>query len=219
MRAFLPVLFGTALWIRAAAAPAPPPAPAAQSPAPSAAAANAARLTLGGITVLQFRAAAGGFSPAERRSYLQSRVIEILSHPELRPDDVHVVPGPGGHSAIVMVGPRLFVTATEADARANQSTPEQLAQTWADNFRRAFAAAQPRPHPHERQPGLPHASSHSGPWLPSHRSRDARHGIIGLEGERARECPSRSTPPPSHSSSCGLPTGSLTSACLPPPLR
>lgn len=121
------------------ATPSPPaqPRPAAQ--------ADARRLTLGGVTVLQFRVASGGFTPEQRASKLQDRVVEILSHPELRPKDVHVVPGKGGHSATVMVGPLLFVTVTEADAQATQSTPEKLAMTWAENFRQAYAAARPKP--------------------------------------------------------------------------
>jgi hypothetical protein len=133
------VLIGAALWTTPAVVRTPAPRPSG----------NAARLTLGGVTILQFRAAAGGFSPEERRSELQSRVVEILSHEELNPSDVRVVIGPGGHSATVQVGPLLFVTATEADARANQSTPEELANTWAQNLRRGFAAAKPRPTPHE----------------------------------------------------------------------
>ena len=137
MRAMVIALIGAAL----AVLPARAQPPAAEAPA------NSAPLTLGGVTLLQFRAAAGGYSPEQRRSQIQSRIIEILSHAELGPRDVRVVPGPGGQSATIQVGPMLFVTATDADARANQSTPEQLANTWAENFRRGFAAAKPRPLP------------------------------------------------------------------------
>jgi hypothetical protein len=110
-------------------------------------AAGDARVTVGGVTVLEFRASAGGFSPEQRKSALQSRIVEILSHTNLGPGHVRVVRGKGGHSARVMVGRMLLITATEADAQANRSTPEQLARTWAANFRRAFAAAKPRPTP------------------------------------------------------------------------
>jgi hypothetical protein len=139
MRVLPALLIGAALWA----------APRAAVTAGPAAIDNAARLTLGGVTILQFRAPAGGFSPEQRRSQLQSRVVEILSHAELTPSDVRVVVGPGGRSAMVQVGSMLFVTATEADARANQSTPEELANTWANNLRRGFAAAKPRPTRHE----------------------------------------------------------------------
>jgi hypothetical protein len=105
------------------------------------------RLSLGGVTVLQFRAAAGGFSPEERRTQMQSRVIEILSRPELGPHSVRVETGRGGATATIRVGPLLLVTATMADARANTSTPVQLANTWAQNFRRGYAQAKPRPIP------------------------------------------------------------------------
>jgi hypothetical protein len=118
------------------------PPPAAPSPA---AQADARRLTLGGVTVLQFRVASGGFTPEQRASKLQDRVVEILSHPELGPKDVRVVPGKGGHSATITVGPLLFVTVTEADARATRSTPEKLAATWTENFRKGYEAAQPKP--------------------------------------------------------------------------
>jgi hypothetical protein len=134
-------------WQTPPAAPSPPaqPRPAAQWGPRTVPAGTARRLTLGGITVLQFRVASGGFTPEQRASKLQDRVVDILSHPELRPKDVHVVPGKGGHSATVMVGPLLFVTVTEADAQATQSTPEKLAMTWAENFRQAYAAARPKP--------------------------------------------------------------------------
>jgi hypothetical protein len=73
--------------------------------------------------------------------------VNILSHPELGPSDVRVVPGKGGQSATIMVGPLLFVTVTQADAQATRSTPQKLAATWADNFRKGYAAAKPRPLP------------------------------------------------------------------------
>lgn len=103
------------------------------------------KLTLGGVWVLQFRASAGGFTPEQRLSALQDRVVDLLSRPDLQPKDVRVVPGPGGRSAAVYAGPLLLVTATEADAAANQSTPLKLANVWAENLRRAFRAARPLP--------------------------------------------------------------------------
>jgi hypothetical protein len=116
--------------------------PASPAPAPPA---NAARVTLGDVTVLQFRVGSGGFTPEQRASKLQDRVVEILSRPDLGPKDVRVTPGKGGRSATITVGPLLFVTVTEADARATRSTPEKLAATWAANFRKGYEAAQPKP--------------------------------------------------------------------------
>jgi hypothetical protein len=104
---------------------------------------GAGPITLGGVAVLQFRAPAGGFTPKERALQLQERVVEILSRPDLRPEDVRLVTNEGGRSVTIWVGDLPLVTATEADARANASTPEQLAAIWAENFRRGYAEARP----------------------------------------------------------------------------
>ena len=104
---------------------------------------GAGPVTLGGVAVLQFRAPAGGFTPDERAQQLQERVVEILSRPDLSPEDVRLVTNEGGRSVAIRVGDLLLVTATEADARANDSTPEQLASIWAENFRRGYAEARP----------------------------------------------------------------------------
>jgi hypothetical protein len=122
---------------------------AAMTAAPGAVESEGNRLTLGGVLVLEFRAAAGGYTAEQRKAAMQDRVVEILSRPDLGPEQVRVVIGKGGHWAKVMAGPVLLVTATEADARANQSTPAKLAAVWAENFRRGFAAAKPRPIPGE----------------------------------------------------------------------
>lgn len=106
-----------------------------------------ARVTLGGVTILEFRAAAGGFTPEQRKAAMQSRIVEILSHEELGSGHVRVERGKGGRTARVMVGRMLLITATGADAQANRSTPEKLARAWAANFRRALAAGKPRPSP------------------------------------------------------------------------
>ena len=103
------------------------------------------RVTLGGVLVVQFRAASGGFSPVRRAATMENRIVEILSRPDLTPDAVRVTPGKGGRSATITVGPILLVTVTEADAQANRSTPMKLATTWAESFRRGYAEARPEP--------------------------------------------------------------------------
>jgi hypothetical protein len=116
-------------------------------------AASETKLTLGGVWVLQFRVAAGGYAPERRLSILQYRVVQVLSREELRPGHVRVVPGPGGKSASIYVGSLLLVTVTQADAEASRSTPVTLAGVWANNFRRGFAAARPRPIPPQQPAG------------------------------------------------------------------
>jgi hypothetical protein len=100
---------------------------------------------LEGVTVLQLRAAAGGYSPQERHQQLRERFAQILRRPDLEPEDVEVEVGPDQRTATVWVGQLLFVTATEGDAWANDTeTPERLAREWAENLRRAYERARAR---------------------------------------------------------------------------
>lgn len=105
---------------------------------PAAAQGTGETLRLHGVTVLTLRVPAGGFGVSTRIAHLQRRASAILSHPELEPLDVEVEVGPDERTATVWVGRQLFVTATEADARSHDTTPERLARQWAGNFRRAF---------------------------------------------------------------------------------
>lgn len=115
-------------------------------PSPAGAQGRGIPVRLEGITVLQLRASAGGFSPAERHAQLRERFAEIVRDPNLKPEDVEVEVGPDERTATVWVGQRLFVTATEADAWANDTDkPERLAREWAQNLRRAFERALSRP--------------------------------------------------------------------------
>lgn len=115
-------------------------------PAPAGAQGRGIPVRLEGITVLHVRASAGGYSPAERHAQLRERFAAIVQDPNLTPRDVEVEVGPDERTATVWVGQRLFVTATEADARANDAeSPEQLAREWARNLRRAYERARERP--------------------------------------------------------------------------
>jgi hypothetical protein len=102
-------------------------------------------LRLEGITVLQLRTSAGGYTPYQRYEQLRRRFAELLRRPDLEPEDVEVEVGPDERTATVWVGQLLFVTATEADAWSNGTQdPEHLAQEWASNLRRAYERARSR---------------------------------------------------------------------------
>src|SRR5215213_5282603 len=79
------------------------------------------KLTLGGVWVMQYRVAAGGMSPEQRLDRLQERVVQVLSRADLGPESVRVVPGRGGKSAVIQIGPLTLVTVTLADAQASLS--------------------------------------------------------------------------------------------------
>lgn len=93
---------------------------------------------LGGRTILTLRASAGGFTPRQRRVRLEQRVNAIVSHPDFDPKNVEIEVGPNERTATVWFGRQLFVTATQADAIAHDTTPERLARTWLRNFQRAY---------------------------------------------------------------------------------
>lgn len=99
-------------------------------------------LRLEGVTVLHLRASAGGYTPDQRLVRLQHRFAEMVRRADLQPRDVAVEVGPDERTATVWAGRLLFVTATEADAQANDTqTPERLARQWAKRLRNAFERA------------------------------------------------------------------------------
>jgi hypothetical protein len=87
-----------------------------------------------GTPVMTVRAAAGGYTPAERADHIQNRLNYILGLAPIFPSDIEVVPS--GQDVLVTVKNRLLFTADPDAAKANDSTPLDLANTWAVELKR-----------------------------------------------------------------------------------
>lgn len=85
--------------------------------------------------VLRIRTAAGGFS-APRRGEIVAERLRNLVLGGLEPDQVRAAQKRG--MAVVMTETDLIITADKAHARMNNTTPAQLAITWADNLASAL---------------------------------------------------------------------------------
>jgi len=92
-----------------------------------------------GVLVLRVRYGLGGTSALERQHLVYQRLREAVEDlgEELSPDLVHVTEADG--QVFLQVGPHVIITVDEAHARYQRSTPQGLAQVWADNLRRAIA--------------------------------------------------------------------------------
>ncbi|BDI28686.1 hypothetical protein CCAX7_007370 [Capsulimonas corticalis] len=95
--------------------------------------ASSSAVFVGGTPVMRVRVAAGGMTPEQRADQIQQRVNLALGHGPIAASDITVEPS--GNEAVVNVKGQLLLTADWATARYNQSTPMELAQTWADNMR------------------------------------------------------------------------------------
>lgn len=91
-----------------------------------------------GVLVLRVRFGLGGMSALERQHMVYQRLREAVDSlgESLSPDLVMVTEADG--QVFVQVGPHVIVTVDEAHARHQRSTPEGLAEVWADNLRRAI---------------------------------------------------------------------------------
>lgn len=100
------------------------------------AAATSNEVFVGGTVILRVREAAGGFSPEQRAASIQERVNRLLGTGPIQPSDVTVEPM--GSEAVVRVKGQLLFTADQQTAKLNQSTPMELANTWADHMRQVL---------------------------------------------------------------------------------
>lgn len=113
--------------------------------------AGAASVTLGqpvvvaGTVVLRIRAPIAGLSVAERAIEITHRVNRALVSGDLTPANFHIVPS--GQDRIIKVGRIVLVTVTVADAGANQTTVQGLAEVWMAALRDALPRARPIPKP------------------------------------------------------------------------
>lgn len=81
---------------------------------------------------LRIRFPAGGYSAPERAESVAKRLNELNRDGRLKPEDLRagIVRG----QAAVMAGQDLIITADDAHARANGTTPAHLAEMWRDNL-------------------------------------------------------------------------------------
>ena len=101
----------------------------------------------GGMVILRLRATVAGRTPSQRMGILYERLNGIVSDRTLKPGDYRAVQK--GKDWAVFAGSHLFVTVTNEEAKANGAKPTQLAASWAQNLRKAVAAARPIPLPWE----------------------------------------------------------------------
>ncbi|NUQ00624.1 MAG: hypothetical protein HUU35_12300 [Armatimonadetes bacterium] len=93
-------------------------------------------VTLSGMKILEFRAAAGDRSPEERWDMFQKRLQKGLSQYKVGPEDVSIKHRNGEPS--IYLGSQFLLTVTDADAAANGSNTMDLAEAWASRLRTAL---------------------------------------------------------------------------------
>ena len=89
------------------------------------------------------RAAADDFSPSERTERINERFAEIVATEELTEDNIYL--STINNCKVIMVGSKVFLTVTEADAKLNNTTVDDLAVQWLANCRAILPQARPKP--------------------------------------------------------------------------
>ncbi len=122
-------------------------APAPDTQAAASPAAPPADLTLGNEVVLRLRASAGGLTPQQRIGTVESRLVNVLSTPGLRPSDVVVYTPAKGAPVIYALGRRLITvdTATVKAAGTPNIKPLAVATSWAKRFQQVLPRVNYRP--------------------------------------------------------------------------
>ncbi len=95
---------------------------------------SATSVFVGGTSIMRVRFSSGGYTPEQRAAAIQERVNRLLSQGPIHPGDITVRDLSGADSA-VYVKDQLLFTADSATARANQTSPHDLAEKWAENMR------------------------------------------------------------------------------------
>lgn len=90
------------------------------------------------------RVPAGGMTADQRINRVNERLAYILGYEPLAPRDINAVQSRGGTMSIV-IGNRLFLTVTSADAMANNTTVRGLTRDWLMRTREAVPQARPTP--------------------------------------------------------------------------
>ena len=94
---------------------------------------SAGEVVIGGELVLRFRVGAGSMSAGDRADAIQARLVKFLYDPQLEAKDITTVAS--GKDRTIQIKQELLVTVTPQDAKANQTTPQKLAETWATHLR------------------------------------------------------------------------------------
>lgn len=94
---------------------------------------------IGQELVLRIRFPAGGKTVQERADTVTQRINELLGSQPFDPSDVTV--GVRNKEYVVLVGNTIIITADSQTAKFNKTTPEKLANIWADNLRRVIPKA------------------------------------------------------------------------------
>lgn len=87
------------------------------------------------------RVGAGGQSATERVDRLNERLAYILGYERLAPGNIYIQKENG--LPTIFVGRSRLISVTPADAEANGTTPDTLAQNWLENLRHALPQARP----------------------------------------------------------------------------
>ncbi len=98
---------------------------------------------IGQEVVLRIRFPAGGYSVEERAEIVTQRINELLGSQPFEASDVTV--GVCNKEYAVFIGGNLIITADKETAKFNKTTPEKLANIWADNLRRVIPEAKAQP--------------------------------------------------------------------------
>lgn len=98
---------------------------------------------IGQEVVLRIRFPAGGYSVEKRAEIVTQRINELLGSEPFEPSDVKVAIRNKEYA--VLIGDNIIITADKETARFNKTTPEKLANIWAENLRRVIPKAKAEP--------------------------------------------------------------------------
>lgn len=92
-------------------------------------------IILGGEVIMRL-VGEGGVSAEQRADIIRERLIPIMAMDDLQASDITLRQGPDMSYTSIYVRGNLLVTVTQALARSNKTTPEELAAIYLTRFRR-----------------------------------------------------------------------------------